>query len=146
LKQLHKLIMTSTAYANLPAGILDATNANPENRLYWRQTGPTPSTPKSSRCHPVCERACSPTRCSVRPCRWRPDVHGQIVVGLDKTEGDNKMPVEVPLNGEESSARGLCSGEAQSSAGRPARVRRARDGGEMRAPPSSTVATTSLMR
>jgi len=31
----------------------------------------------------------------------RPDVHGQIVVGLDKTEGDNKMPVEVPLNGEE---------------------------------------------
>jgi hypothetical protein len=24
----------------------------------------------------------------------RPDVHGQIVVGPDKTEGDNKMPVE----------------------------------------------------
>jgi hypothetical protein len=31
----------------------------------------------------------------------RPDVHGQIVVGVDKTEGDNKMPVEVSLQGEE---------------------------------------------
>jgi hypothetical protein len=31
----------------------------------------------------------------------RPDVHGQIVVGEDKTTGDNKMPVEGSLNGEE---------------------------------------------
>src|SRR2546422_4276624 len=35
------------------------------------------------------------------PIPVRPDVHGQIVVGLDKTEGDNKMPVEVDLKGEE---------------------------------------------
>src|SRR5205823_12010456 len=35
------------------------------------------------------------------PVPVRPDVHGQIVVGIDKTEGDNKMPVEVPLKGEE---------------------------------------------
>ena len=35
------------------------------------------------------------------PVPVRPDVHGQIVVGMDKTEGDNKMPVEVPLKGEE---------------------------------------------
>src|SRR4030095_14714166 len=35
------------------------------------------------------------------PVPVRPDVHGQIVVGVDKTEGDNKMPVEVSLKGEE---------------------------------------------
>ena len=35
------------------------------------------------------------------PVPVRPDVNGQIVVGLDKTTGDNKMPVEEPLNGEE---------------------------------------------
>lgn len=31
----------------------------------------------------------------------RADVAGQIVVGIDRTSGDNKMPVDVPLNGEE---------------------------------------------
>jgi len=35
------------------------------------------------------------------PVPVRPDVHGQIVVGIDKSEGDNKMPVEVSLKGEE---------------------------------------------
>ena len=35
------------------------------------------------------------------PVPVRPDVHGQIIVGIDKTEGDNKMPVEVALKGEE---------------------------------------------
>src|SRR5881409_2868475 len=35
------------------------------------------------------------------PVPVRPDVHGQIVVGIDKTEGDNKMPVDVSLKGEE---------------------------------------------
>src|SRR5205085_9995593 len=35
------------------------------------------------------------------PVPVRPDVHGQIVVGIDKTEGDNKMPVEASLRGEE---------------------------------------------
>jgi hypothetical protein len=40
-------------------------------------------------------------RMSGPPVPVRPDVHGQIVVGVDKTEGDNKMPVDVPLKGEE---------------------------------------------
>src|SRR5205085_9706553 len=35
------------------------------------------------------------------PVPVRPDVHGQIVVGIEKTAGDNKMPVEVALKGEE---------------------------------------------
>jgi len=35
------------------------------------------------------------------PVPVRPDVHGQIVIGVDKTEGDNKMPVEASLHGEE---------------------------------------------
>lgn len=35
------------------------------------------------------------------PVPVRPDVTGQIVVGIDKTSGDNKMPVTVSLQGEE---------------------------------------------
>src|SRR5205085_11830532 len=35
------------------------------------------------------------------PVPVRPDVHGQIVVGIDTTERDNKTPVEASLHGEE---------------------------------------------
>ncbi|MCK6500812.1 MAG: DUF1553 domain-containing protein, partial [Nitrospira sp.] len=35
------------------------------------------------------------------PVPVREDVVGQIVVGIDKKEGDNKMPVEVPLGEDE---------------------------------------------
>src|SRR3989454_9823331 len=73
---------------------------DPENRLYWRK--------------PVQRLDAEVIRDSILaatgalneamfgpPVPVRTAVHGQIVVGPEKTEGDNKMPVEVPLNGEE---------------------------------------------
>jgi len=100
LKRLHKLIMTSTAYRQSSRRDPRRNKRDPENRLYWRK--------------PVQRLDAEIIRDAILsasgvfndkmfgpPVPVRPDVHGQIVVGLDKTEGDNKMPVEVSLNGEE---------------------------------------------
>jgi hypothetical protein len=100
LKRLHKLIMTSTAYRQSSSHNSAGDQRDPENRLYWRK--------------PVQRLDAEVIRDSVLatsgalnqgmfgpPVPVRPDVHGQIVVGVDKAEGDNKMPVEVALKGEE---------------------------------------------
>ena len=100
LKRLHKLIMTSTAYRQSSRHDPRRDKRDPEDRLYWRK--------------PVQRLDAEIIRDAILsasgvfndkmfgpPVPVRPDVHGQIIVGLDKTEGDNKMPVEVPLNGEE---------------------------------------------
>jgi hypothetical protein len=100
LKRLHKLIMTSTAYRQSSRANQSAEKLDPENRFYSRK--------------PVQRLDAEAIRDSILatsgalkeamfgpPVPVRPDVHGQIVVGVDKTEGDNKMPVEVSLNGEE---------------------------------------------
>jgi mono/diheme cytochrome c family protein len=99
-KRLHKLIMTSTAYQQSSLRNPRGEQHDPENRLYWRK--------------PVQRLDAEVIRDSILaacgalnktmfgpPVPVRPDVHGQIVVGVDKTEGDNKMPVEVSLKGEE---------------------------------------------
>jgi hypothetical protein len=127
LKRLHKLIMTSTAYRQsslrsprtlaldhdlapprsarrsptkaAPRSV-PADQRDPDNLLYWHK--------------PVHRLDAEALRDSMLaasgalnkamfgpPVPVRPDVHGQIVVGVDKTEGDNKMPVDVPLKGEE---------------------------------------------
>ena len=79
------------------------------------------------------------------PVPVRPDVHGQIVVGVDKTEGDNKMPVEVSLQGEEF-RRGIY---IQVRRSRPLAMLHAFDAPVMETNcerrQSSTVATQSLM-
>ena len=79
------------------------------------------------------------------PVPVRPDVNGQIVVGLDKTTGDNKMPVEEPLNGEEF-RRGVY---IQVRRSRPLAMLHAFDAPVMEVNcerrQSSTVATQSLM-
>src|SRR6185369_5842298 len=79
------------------------------------------------------------------PVPVRPDVHGQIVVGIDKTEGDNKMPVEVGLKGEEF-RRGVY---VQVRRSRPLAMLHAFDAPVMEVNcerrQSSTVATQSLM-
>jgi hypothetical protein len=100
LKRLHKLIMTSTAYRQSSHRDPRSEQSDPENRLYWRK--------------PVQRLDAEVIRDAILaasgvlnrtmfgpPVPVRPDVHGQIVVGVDKTEGDNKMPVEVALKGEE---------------------------------------------
>src|SRR5881409_3553207 len=79
------------------------------------------------------------------PVPVRPDVHGQIVVGIDKTEGDNKMPVDVSLKGEEF-RRGIY---IQVRRSRPLAMLHAFDAPVMEVNcerrQSSTVATQSLM-
>ncbi|HWN97584.1 MAG TPA: PSD1 and planctomycete cytochrome C domain-containing protein [Methylomirabilota bacterium] len=100
LKRLHKLIMTSTAYRQSSRRHQKGDARDPENRLYWRK-------PVQRLDAEAIRDAILATSGALNksmygpPVPVRPDVHGQIVVGVDKTEGDNKMPVEVALKGEE---------------------------------------------
>lgn len=100
LKRLHRLILTSTAYRqssrNSPRGIA----RDPENRLYWKKPLQRLDA-EALRDSILAASGSLSTNRFGPPVPVRPDVHGQIVVGVDKTEGDNKMPVDVALNGEE---------------------------------------------
>lgn len=86
--------------ADVPRKFSKSDAIDPDNVLYWRK--------------PVQRLDAEALRDSILavsgvinqkmfgvPVPVRPDAAGQIVVGIDKTEGDNKMPVEVALNGEE---------------------------------------------
>ena len=100
LKRLHKLIVTSTAYRQSSAHDPSGDQRDPENRLYWRK----PVQRLDAEVIRDCVLATSGALHKAMfgsPVPVRPDVHGQIVVGVDKTEGDNKMPVEVALKGQE---------------------------------------------
>ena len=100
MKRLHKLIMTSTAYRQSSRRNQSGGERDPENRLYWRK-------PVQRLDAEVIRDSILATSGALNksmygpPVPVRPDVHGQIVVGVDKTEGDNKMPIEVALKGEE---------------------------------------------
>ena len=125
LKRLHKTIMTSTVYrqsslrdsnsaaqnrpnltaaprsANVrPASAPSSAHPDPGNRLYWRK-------PVHRLDAEVIRDAILAASGALNemmfgpPVPVRPDVHGQIVIGVDKTEGDNRMPVEASLHGEE---------------------------------------------
>ena len=100
LKRLHKLIMTSTAYRQSSRRNSNGEQRDAENRLYWRK----PVQRLDAEAIRDAALATSGALNKVMygpPVPVRPDVHGQIVVGVDKTEGDNKMPVDVSLKGEE---------------------------------------------
>src|SRR3989454_1486699 len=92
--------MTSPAYRQSSRGAPGREPRAPENRLYWRK-------PVQRLDAEIIRDAILAASGALNeamfgpPVPVRPDVHGQIVVGIDKTEGDNKMPVEVPLKGEE---------------------------------------------
>ncbi len=100
LKRLHKLIMTSTAYRQSSRHRSSGDKRDPEDRLYWRKPVQRLDA-EVIRDATLSVSGAFNDKMFGPPVPVRPDVHGQIVVGLDKTEGDNKMPVEVPLNGEE---------------------------------------------
>jgi len=99
-KRLHKMIMISTAYRQSSRRDPRRELRDPGNRLYWRK-------PVQRLDAEVIRDAILTTSGTLNqamfgpPVPVRPDVHGQIVVGIDKTEGDNKMPVETSLKGEE---------------------------------------------
>ena len=144
LKRLHKLIMTSTAYRQSSHRDPRGEQVDRENRLYWRK-------PVQRLDAEVIRDAILATSGALNrtmygpPVPVRPDVHGQIIVGVDKTEGDNKMPVEVSLNGEEF-RRGIY---IQVRRSRPLAMLHAFDAPVMEVNcerrQSSTVATQSLM-
>jgi len=144
LKRLHRLIMTSTAYRQSSRRDPRRELRDPENRLYWRK-------PVQRLDAEVIRDAILATDGALNeamfgpPVPVRPDVHGQIVVGIDKTEGDNKMPVEVALKGEEF-RRGIY---VQVRRSRPLAMLHAFDAPVMEVNcerrQSSTVATQSLM-
>jgi len=99
-KRLHKIIMTSTAYRQSSRRDPRREQRDPGSRLYWRK-------PVQRLDAEVIRDAILTTSGALNqgmfgpPVPVRPDVHGQIIVGVDKTEGDNKMPVETSLHGEE---------------------------------------------
>jgi mono/diheme cytochrome c family protein len=100
LKRLHKLIMTSTAYRQSSRRHPRGEERDRENRLYWRKSVQRLDAEVIRDAVLTVSGALNRKMYGV-PVPVRPDVHGQIVVGVDKTEGDNKMPVEVSLQGEE---------------------------------------------
>jgi mono/diheme cytochrome c family protein len=100
LKRLHRMIMTSTAYRQSSRREPAGEQRDPENRFYWRKSVQRLDAEVIRDSILAASGALNPELFGP-PVPVRPDVQGQIVVGVDKTEGDNKMPVEVPLNGEE---------------------------------------------
>ena len=100
LKRLHRMIMTSTAYRQSSHRDASGDERDPDNRLYWRK--PVQRLDGEVIRDSILAASGALNRSMYGPpVPVRPDVHGQIVVGVDKTQGDNKMPVEVSLNGEE---------------------------------------------
>ena len=100
MKRLHKLFMTSTAYRQSSLRDAKKERRDPENRLYWRKPVQRLDA-EAIRDAMLTVSGSLNDKMFGTPVPVRPDVHGQIVVGVDKTEGDNKMPVEVSLKGEE---------------------------------------------
>jgi mono/diheme cytochrome c family protein len=100
LKRLHRLILTSTAYRQSSKRDPELEGIDPENQLYWRKPIQRLDA-EIVRDAMLAASGVLNRKMFGPPVPVRPDVHGQIVVGVDKTEGDNKMPVETPLHGEE---------------------------------------------
>ena len=144
LKRLHRLIMTSSAYRQSSRRDPRREQRDPENRLYWRKPVQRLDAEIIRDAMLAASGALNEAMFG-QPVPVRPDVHGQIVVGIDKTEGDNKMPVEVPLQGEEF-RRGVY---VQVRRSRPLAMLHAFDAPVMEVNcerrQSSTVATQSLM-
>lgn len=100
LKRLHQLIMTSTAYRQSSARDAAKEELDPENRLYWRMPFQRLDA-EAIRDSLLAVSGALNDRMFGPPVPVREDAVGQIVVGIDKKQGDNKMPVEVPMGGEE---------------------------------------------
>jgi len=100
MKRLHRLILTSSVYRQSSRHDRKGDVRDPENRLYWHKPLQRLDA-EALRDSMLAVSGSLSTNRFGPPVPVRPDVQGQIVVGIDKTEGDNKMPVQVPLNGEE---------------------------------------------
>ncbi len=100
LKRLNELIMTSAAYRQSSARHPRGEEVDPENRLYWRASVQRLDAEAIRDSFLAVSGALS-DRLFGPPVPVREDVVGQIVVGLDQKQGDNKMPVEVAMGEDE---------------------------------------------
>ncbi|MBL9137398.1 MAG: PSD1 domain-containing protein [Verrucomicrobiales bacterium] len=100
LKKLHRLILTSNAYRQSSVRRPQLDELDPENRWYARRSLVRLDAESLRDAYLTVGGTLSP-RLFGTPVPVREDVVGQIVVGIDKKEGDNKMPVEVPIGEEE---------------------------------------------
>ena len=100
LKRLHQLIMTSTAYRQSSARDAVMDEIDPENRHYWRKSAQRLDS-ESIRDSLLAVSGALNDHMFGPPVPVREDAVGQIVVGIDKKQGDNKMPVEVSIGVEE---------------------------------------------
>jgi mono/diheme cytochrome c family protein len=98
-KRLHRLILLSTAYRQSARPASGHETVDPENRWYGRRS--------LQRLDAECIRdAMLASSGQLNPQLYgapvpvRDDLLGQVVVGIDKKVGDNKMPVDVPLGPE----------------------------------------------
>ncbi len=144
LKRVHKMIMTSAAYRQSSKHNELGDRQDPENRFYWRKSVDRLDAEVIRDAMLAASGVLNRTLCGP-PVPVRPDVHGQIVVGVDKTQGDNRMPIDVALSGEEFRR----SVYIQVRRSRPLAVLHAFDAPVMEVNcekrQSSTVATQSLM-
>ncbi|MCC7375493.1 MAG: PSD1 domain-containing protein [Verrucomicrobiales bacterium] len=100
LKKLHRLILTSNAYRQSSTRRAEHDELDPENRLYGRRSLVRLDA-ETLRDAYLSVGGTLSARMFGTPVPVREDVVGQIVVGIDKKEGDNKMPVEVPIGEDE---------------------------------------------
>lgn len=100
LKGLHRLLLRSTTYRQAsgrhPAG--DAVDA--DNRWYWRMPVQRLDG-EALRDSMLSVSGLLSGRLHGEPVPVREDVVGQVVVGIDRKVGDNKMPVDVPMGEDE---------------------------------------------
>jgi hypothetical protein len=100
LKRLHRLIVTSTAYRQSSENNPALADKDPDNRWYWKRPVQRLDA-ESLRDSLLATSGVLADRMYGTPVPVREDVVGQIVVGVDRKQGDNKMPVDVPLGEEE---------------------------------------------
>jgi len=100
LKRLHRLILTSTAYQQRSDRTGEGDRMDPENRLYGRMSVVRMDA-EAIRDSMLSVSGCLNDRAFGPPVPVREDAVGQVVVGIDKKVGDNKMPVEVSIGQEE---------------------------------------------
>ena len=100
LKRLHKLIMLSTAYRQSSFRDAKKERSDPDNRLYWRKPVQRLDA-EALRDSILAVSGSFNPRMFGPPIPVREDAFGQIVVGIDKKEGDSKNPVEVDMRGED---------------------------------------------
>jgi hypothetical protein len=100
MKRLHRLIMTSTAYRQSSLREPAREAIDPGNRFYWRKHVQRLDA-EVIRDSMLAASGVLNSRMFGPPVPVREDLVGQVVVGIDKKQGDNKMPVDVPMGGEE---------------------------------------------